>query len=139
MKWPFGFRRKPRITEEHYGRLMTSFGRTADKDPFVWRPSKALANRVVEEFPDVVEAVDARMYQGSARYHLELLAASWIMSDEGAVPRETAEVFEEAVVWKLEPIVKGSGELSRRVSALARGEIERDERLDSNFQADQGA
>jgi hypothetical protein len=123
VKWTF--KRKPRITEEHYGRLMTSFGRTADKDPFVWQPSLALADRVVAEHAGLVEAVDTRMYKAAARYHLQLLAASWLMASEGAVPRETAEIFEEAVIWKLEPLARGSGQLPRQVSSLARGEVER--------------
>jgi hypothetical protein len=131
VKWPF--KRKPRITEEQYGRLMTSFGRTADKDPFVWQPSKALAERVVAEEQALAVAVDAAMYEGAARYHLELLAASWIMARDGSVPTETAEVFEEAVIWKLEPLVTGSGRLSRRLSALARGEGERDKKLNLDF------
>ncbi len=133
MKWPF--KRKPRITEEQYGRLMTSFGRTADKDPFIWTPSKALADRVIEEHAELANAVDAAMYSGAARYHLELLAASWLMAQEESVPFETAEVFEEAVIWKFKPLAKGSGELSRRLSELARGEAERDTRMDDSLRS----
>lgn len=105
---------------------MTSFGRTATKDPFVWEPSQALAEKVIGEFNELARAVDATMYEGAARYHLQLLAASWIMSHEGAVPVETAEIFEEAVVWKLKPISKDATRLPQRVSELARGEAERD-------------
>lgn len=123
MKWPF--RRKPRITEEIYGRLMTSFGRTADKDRFIWEPALALASRVVQESPELAAEVDSKMYAGAARYHLQLLASSWLMAQDETVPIETAEVFEEAVVWKFEPLVKGSGALSHRLSELARGEGER--------------
>ena len=70
-------------------------------------------------------AVDARMYAGSVVYHLRLLAGAWIMAGEGTVPRATAEVFEEALVWKFEPLARGGGALSHRVSVLARGEEER--------------
>jgi hypothetical protein len=66
------------------------------------------------------------MYAGSARYHLKLLAGSWLQAAEGSVPVKTAEVFEEALVWKFEPLAKGSGELSHRISALARGEVRED-------------
>ena len=124
MKW--WFRRKPLITEDNYGKLMMSFGRVVDRDPFVERPARALAERVVEEHPETVAAVDREMYGGSATYHLRLLAGSWIMASEGSVPRETAEVFEEAVAWKFGPLVKGSDKLPRLLSELARGEIERD-------------
>lgn len=122
------FKRKPRIDDAIYGRLMTSFGRVVDRDPFVAEPASALAERVVDEYPQLAANVDARMYRGSAQYHLRLLAGSWIMSLEGSVPRATAEAFEEAVAWKFGPLAKGSGELSHRLSALARGEFERDER-----------
>lgn len=123
MPW---FRRKPRITEDIYGNLMTAFGRTADLDPLVKGPAQALAERVCTELTDTVAAVDARSYKGSSLYHLRLLAGSWIMAAEGAVPRATAEVFEEAVVWKLGPLARNADRLSRRLSELARGEIERD-------------
>ncbi len=124
------FRRKPLITEDIYGRLMTSFGRVVDRDPFVARPAQALADVVLREEPDLVREIDREFYSGACSYHLRLLAGSWIMANEGSIPRQTAEVFEEAVAWKFGPLVKGSGKLSHRVSALARGEIERDERLD---------
>jgi hypothetical protein len=123
MRW---FRRKPRITEEIYGNLMTSFGRAADLDPMVKEPAQALAERVCAEFAATVSEVDARTYRGSTLYHLRLLAGSWIMAAEGSVPRQTAEVFEEAVAWKLGPLAKGAGTLARRLSELARGEGERD-------------
>ena len=77
------FRRKPRITDSIYGNLMTSFGRVVDLDPFVARPAEALAEKVAQEQPDAVAAVDARLYSGAAFYHLRLLAGSWIMSQDG--------------------------------------------------------
>jgi hypothetical protein len=117
------FRRKPRITEEIYGRLLTSFGRVVDADPFIARPADALAERVVGELPERAAAVDSAMYSGATLYHLKLLAGSWLQAAEGTVPRATAEVFEEAVAWKFEPLAKGSGQLSHRLSALARGEV----------------
>lgn len=120
------FRRRPRITEEIYGKLMMSFGRVVDKDPFIAEPAGALADRVGGEFASQVTALDARAYQGSTAYHLRLLAGSWLMVAEGTVPRATAEVFEEALIWKFEPVVKGSQALPKRVSVLARGEGERD-------------
>lgn len=123
------FKRKPRINEAIYGRLMTSFGRVVDLDRFVAQPAEALALRVVEEAQPTVSALDARLYRGATHYHLRLLAGSWIMASEGSVPRATAEVFEEALVWKFDPLVKGSGRLSHRVSELAKGEFERDTRL----------
>ncbi|MCK9518439.1 MAG: hypothetical protein M0R74_05330 [Dehalococcoidia bacterium] len=123
------FRRKPRIDEQLYGRLMTSFGRVVDLDPFVARPAQALAETVAREEPDLVERLDGGLYRGAAVYHLRLLAGSWIMASEGSVPRATAEVFEEAVAWKFGPLVNGSARLSHRVSELARGEGERDTRL----------
>ena len=119
------FRRKPRITEDVYGRLMTSFGRVVDLDPFVSRPAAALANRVTGEEPALAGAVDARLYAGAAEYHLRLLAGAWIMSAEGSVPRETAEVFEEAVAWRFSPLAHGSESLPHRLSQLARGEAVR--------------
>lgn len=125
------FRRKPRIDEALYGRLMTSFGRVVDLDPFVARPAQALAESVVREEPDLIEQIDGHLYRGAAAYHLRLLAGSWIMASEGSVPRATAEVFEEAVAWKFGPMVKGSSRLPHRLSVLARGEGERDTRLDS--------
>ena len=120
------FSRKPRITEENYGRLMTSFGRVADRDRFVKEPSEALAQRVVSEEPEVAAALDALLYRGATHYHLRLLAGAWIMAQEGSVPVETAAVFEEAVAWKFGPLVKGSGRLPHRLSELARGEAPRD-------------
>ena len=117
------FRRKPRITDEIYGRLLTSFGRVVDADPFIAKPAEALAERVERELTDLAEAVDKATYRGSTRYHLKLLAGSWLQAEEGTVPVKTAEVFEEALVWKFEPLVKGAGELSHRLSALARGEV----------------
>jgi hypothetical protein len=121
--WPF--RRKPLITEDVYGRLMTSFGRIIDREPLLKGPAAALAERIVRERPDLVERVDARLYRGAALYHLRLLAGSWIMAREGSVPAATAEVFEEAVVWKFAPAGKECAWLPRRVSQLARGEVER--------------
>jgi len=120
------FRRRPRITDEIYGNLMTSFGRVVDRDPLVKLPAAALAERVVGEFAPVVEALDAGMYRGATLYHLRLLAGAWIMAREGAVPRATAEVFEEALAWRFEPVKKGSRALAERISALANGEFERD-------------
>ncbi len=127
MAW---FRRKPRITDAIYGNLMTSFGRVVDRDPMVKLPALALAERVIEDFPGVVAALDGATYRGATLYHLRLLAGAWIMSAEQSVPRATAEVFEEALVWRFEPLVRGSGVLSHRVSRLARGEGERDTRVD---------
>lgn len=120
------FRRKPRITEENYGKLMTSFGRVAPRDPYVWGPAQALADKVVGEFHAEVSQLDGTMYSGAAEYHLQLLSASWLMAEEGSVPRATAEVFEEAVAWKFGPLVKGSDRLAHRASELARGTFERD-------------
>ena len=48
---PRWFKRKPRITEEIYGRLITSFGRVVDLDPLVGRPAEALAGRVFANGP----------------------------------------------------------------------------------------
>ena len=124
------FKRKPRITEEIYGRLVTSFGRVVDLDPLVRRPAEALAARVVDEAPGLAATVDARMYAGAAAYHLKLLAGSWIMSLDGSIPVATAEVFEEAVAWKFGPLAPGSAHLPHRLSALARGETPRDTSLD---------
>ena len=123
MKW---FRRKPRITDEIYGRLLTSFGRVVDADPFIAGPAEALAERVESELAAHAEAIDRVMYAGSARYHLKLLAGSWLQAAEGTVPTTTAEVFEEALVWKFEPLATGSSELSHRLSALARGEVRKE-------------
>ena len=125
------FRRKPRITEENYGKLMTSFGRVAPRDPYVWEPAKALAEKVVGEFGAEVAELDSRLYSGAAEYHLQLLSASWLMAEEGAVPRATAEVFEEAIAWKFGPLLKGSRQLANRASELARGTFERDMREDA--------
>lgn len=120
------FKRRPRITEDNYGALMTSFGRVVDNDPFVRTPAQALAERVMREHANLVAAVDAALYAGAAEYHLRLLAGSWIMAHEQAVPRATAEVFEEAVAWKFKPLAKGSELLPRRLGQLARGETARD-------------
>ena len=119
------FRRKPRITDDIYGKLMTSFGRVVDLDPFVARPATALAERVTAEEAAITAELDLRMYAGAALYHLRLLAGAWIMSHEGNVPTATAEVFEEAVAWRFGPLVKDGGRLAHRVSALARAEGER--------------
>lgn len=120
------FRRKPRITEEIYGRLMTSFGRVVAADPMIAGPAMALADRVCHEQPALSAAVDAALYPDAARHHLQLLAGAWILSFDGATPTHTAEVFEEAVAWKFEPSARGSGELARRTSALAKGETATD-------------
>jgi hypothetical protein len=119
------FRRKPRITDDVYGKLMTSFGRVVDGDPFVAGPAAALAERVAGEFVRTAEDVDARLYRGAALYHLRLLAGAWIIAAEGAVPAATAEVFEEAVAWRFGPLAKGGGQLARRTGELARGEAAR--------------
>jgi hypothetical protein len=105
---------------------MTSFGRVVDRDPMVKLPAAALAERVAAEHATVVEALDTGIYRGATVYHLRLLAGAWIMVREGAVPPATAEVFEEALAWRFEPVRKGSGALARRVSELANGEFERD-------------
>ena len=118
MRW---FRRRPLITEENYGRLMTSFGRTVDADPLVAGPAEALAERVTGELAADAEAADAKLYKGAAAYHLRLLAGAWILASEGEVPDETAEVFEEAVAWRF-----GARTLPERLGKLARGEVERD-------------
>jgi hypothetical protein len=122
MAW---FRRKPRITEDMYGKLMTSFGRVVDRDEFVAQPAGALAERVCGELDGLVGEVDERTYKGAALYHLRLLAGAWIMASEGSVPSKTAEAFEEAIAWKWEPLVKGSKELPERLGALVSGEDER--------------
>ncbi|MEO6042925.1 MAG: hypothetical protein ABIQ47_03250 [Tepidiformaceae bacterium] len=127
---PRWFKRKPRITEEIYGRLITSFGRVVDLDPLVGRPAEALAGRVIAAEATLAAAIDARMYGGAARYHLKLLAGAWIMSLDGSIPVATAEVFEEAVAWKFGPLAPGSAHLPHRLSALARGATPRDTRLD---------
>ncbi|OAI39040.1 hypothetical protein AYO38_08375 [bacterium SCGC AG-212-C10] len=124
-------KRKPRITEDIYGRLMTSFGRVVEADRFVSEPAGALSDRVIAEEPALAGEIDARMYRGSAAYHLKLLAGAWVLSNDGGVPRKTAEVFEEAVAWKFGPLVKGSGKLAHRLSDLARGDAERDTRSDA--------
>ncbi len=127
MRW---FKRKPLITEEIYGRLMTSFGRVVDLDPLVRQPAEVLAERVVVESPAKAAAIDARMYGGAAVYHLKLLAGAWIMSHDGSTPTATAEVFEEAVAWKFGPLASGAQQLPHRLSALARGLAPRDLRSD---------
>ena len=120
------FRRRPRITEENYGRLMTSFGRTVDADPLVAGPAGALAERVTGELATEAAEADGKLYQGAAAYHLRLLAGAWIIAGEGGVPKETAEVFEEAVAWRF-----GARALPERLGELARGEVERDLSLDA--------
>jgi hypothetical protein len=120
------FRRKPRIDEFNYGRLMTSFGRTVDRDPLLSGPASALADRIASEFPQLTTEIDSVEYGGATAYHLRLLAGAWLMAAEGSVPAATAEVFEEAVAWKFEPLAHGAATLPRRLSALARGEFERD-------------
>ncbi|HKS91906.1 MAG TPA: hypothetical protein VJQ83_08250 [Tepidiformaceae bacterium] len=124
------FRRKPRITEEIYGRLVTSFGRVVAADPLVAGPATALADRVCGEESALAAAVDAGMYAGAAHHHLQLLAGAWILSNDGVTPARTAEIFEEALVWKFEPLARGSGALARSVSALAKGDGERDLQID---------
>ena len=119
------FRRRPRITEENYGRLMTSFGRTVDADPMLAGPAGALAERVTGELVAETAAADERLYPGAAAYHLRLLAGAWILASEGGIPTETAEVFEEAVAWRF-----GNRALPERLGKLARGEVERDLTLD---------
>lgn len=115
------FRRRPLITDENYGRLMTSFGRTVDADPLVAGPAEALAQRVTAELASEAAAADEKLYSGAAVYHLRLLAGAWILASEGGIPTETAEVFEEAVAWRF-----GTRELPERLGKLARGEVERD-------------
>jgi hypothetical protein len=120
MVWPVRlFRRRPLITEEIYGRLMTSFGRVVDLDPLIAGPAAALAERVVAEEAELTGAVDRALYAGAAGYHLRLLAGSWIMAMEGSLPRQTAEAFEEAVAWKFGPLAARSARLPRRLSQLA--------------------
>jgi hypothetical protein len=121
MRW--WFHRKPRITEEIYGRLLTSFGRVVDLDAFISGPSAALADRVVEEYPEQAARIDGKLYAGAARYHLKLLACSWLEAAEGRVPVKTAEVFHEALLWKFRPLAPESIALVERLSALARGEV----------------
>ncbi len=115
------FRRRPLITEENYGRLMTSFGRTVDADSLVAGPAEALAQRVTGELAGAAAEADAKLYKGAAVYHLRLLAGAWILAREGGVPNETAEVFEEAVAWRF-----GARALPERLGKLARGETARD-------------
>lgn len=129
---PGWFRRKPRITEDVYGRLITSFGRVVDLDPLIAGPAEALAQKVVGEEPALAAAIDERLYLGASAYHLRLLAGSWIMSQEGSVPVATAEIFEEAVVWKFGLAVGGSAKLPHRLLTLARGEAVRDLHVDQN-------
>lgn len=124
------FRRKPRITEEIYTRLMTSFGRVVAADPLIGGPAAALADRVCAEDVALVEAADRALYRGAVHHHMRLLAGAWILSQEGGTPAKTAEVFEEAVAWKLEPAVKGVSRLARRTSELATGAGERDTHLE---------
>ncbi|MFN0145056.1 MAG: hypothetical protein ACKVT1_00980, partial [Dehalococcoidia bacterium] len=119
------FKRKPRITNDVYGRLMTSFGRVVDLDRFIAEPARALAERIIAEEPALVAALDRAQYDGATAYHLRLLAGSWVMAQEGSVPAATAEVFEEAVAWRFGPLVKGGDRLAHRVSTLARGERQR--------------
>ena len=119
------FRRKPLITDDIYGKLMTSFGRVVDLDRLVAGPATALAERVVAEEAGLAAALDAKMYAGATLYHLRLLAGAWIIARDGGVPPKTAEVFEEAVAWRFGPLVKHGGQLAHRVSVLARAEGER--------------
>ena len=119
------FRRKPRITDDVYGKLMTSFGRVVDLDPFIARPAGALAARVGTELPALIVAVDRSLYAGAAEYHLRLLAGAWLMAADGSLPRKTAEVFEEAVAWRFSSLSREASQLPRRLSQLARGEGER--------------
>lgn len=126
------FRRKPRITDEIYGRLMTSFGRVGPVDPFIWGPSKALAERVAAENPALVSELDAQTYAGSTEYHLQLLASAWLLAADEQVPEETAEIFAEAVSWKLKPLAKNAGVLPSRLTELARGEMQRDASMDTH-------
>jgi hypothetical protein len=62
---------------------------------------------VAEEYL-LAERVDERLYRGAASYHLRLLAGSWIMAREGAIPVATAEIMEEAVAWKFRSAGCGS-------------------------------
>jgi hypothetical protein len=59
------FKRRPRITDEIYGKLMMSFGRAVDVDPFIAEPAGALADRVGNEVPSEVASLDARTSAGS--------------------------------------------------------------------------
>ncbi len=122
-------RRKPRIDDATYGRLMTSFGRVVDQDPLLRGPAEALALAVAAHHPATVESLDGRMYAGAAAYHLRLLAGAWIMAREGTVPEATAAVFEEAVAWRFGRLVRGSDRLPRALTRLARGQFERDRTL----------
>lgn len=112
---------------------MTSFGRVVDLDPLVAGPADSLAQRVVDGSAAIVTELDSRLYKGATLYHLRLLAGAWIMARDGNVPSETAEVFEEACVWKFEPVVRGSQSLAHQVSSLAKGEGERDTRIGQEF------
>ena len=105
---------------------MTSFGRVVDLDPLVAGPADSVAQRVVDDASGLVADLDSRLYSGATLYHLRLLAGAWIMARDGSVPTTTAEVFEEACAWKFEPALRGSQALAHRVSALAKGEGERD-------------
>jgi hypothetical protein len=127
------FKRKPRITDAIYGKLMTSFGRVVDLDPLVAGPADALAQRVIGESAALATEVDRSLYKGAVIYHLRLLAGAWIMARDGNVPKDTAEVFEEAVAWKFEPAARSGQALAHRVSILAKGEGERDTRLGKEF------
>jgi hypothetical protein len=117
MSW---FRRKPLITDRLYGDLMTSFGRVVDLDPLVAGPAAALAERIVREGAQAAAAFDATTYAGAAQYHLRLLGGAWILAAEGQVPRKTAEVFEEAVAWRMGRAGRASGQLAGRLGAIAR-------------------
>ena len=109
-----------------YSRLMTSFGRVVDADPLVSGPARALAERVVSELPAETAAVDARLYSHATEHHLRLLAGAWVMAREGSVPQETAEIFEEAIAWRLGPVTKHGARLAHRTAELARGLAPRD-------------
>ena len=118
----FGFtkrlRRRPRITEDNYSKLMTSFGRVVDLDRFVAEPAQAMADRIGAAEAALIAEVDARLYKGAAIYHLRLLAGAWLMAREGTVPQATAEVFEEAVAWKFAPISRKAESLPHQIVNL---------------------
>jgi hypothetical protein len=122
------FRRKPRIDDALYGKLMTSFGRVVDLDPFMAGPANAVAEKAIAAHLAAVERLDAGLYRGATRYHLRLLAGSWIMARDGNVPAKTADVFEEAVAWRLGKADKQGATLAHATAALARGEVQLDNR-----------
>lgn len=122
------FRRKPHIDDALYGKLMTSFGRVVDLDPLLAGPADAVAQKALAQHAAAVERLDAGIYRGATRYHLRLLAGSWIMARDGGVPIKTAEVFEEAVAWRLGAVDKQGAALAHATSAIARGEVPLDNR-----------